>query len=103
MKFKLIVLAALSLGLAGAPIASAQNNTRTSSTGSAETDASHFLSGPGTEDFFTDENKRTLKSEDEVKKTYEAMNKDDQAKLKAACAANQESRFSNLCKIVSAM
>src|SRR5262245_7587416 len=89
MKPKLILLAALSLGLTGPPIALAQDSTRTSSTGSAETDASHFLSGPAIQDFFTDENKRTLKSEGEVKKTFEAMNKDDQAKLKAACAANK--------------
>jgi hypothetical protein len=103
MKPKLIVLVALSFGLAGAPIASGQDNAQTSSTGSPETDASHFLSGPGVQDFYTDENKRTLKSEDEVKKTFEAMKKEDQAKLKGACAANQESRFADLCKIVSAM
>jgi hypothetical protein len=103
MKLKLIVLAALSLGLAGVPIASAQDNTPTSSTGSAKSDASQYLSGPGVQDFYTDENKRTLKSEDEVKRTYEAMKKEDQAKLKAACAANEESRFTDLCKTVSAM
>ena len=103
MKPQLIVLAALSIGLAGALVASAQDNTATSSTGSAKSDASRYLSGSGVQDFYTDENKRTLKSEDEVKKTYEAMRKEDQARLKAACKANQESRFADLCKTVSAM
>ena len=94
MKSRLLVAAALSAGLAGATVAFAQDNTTTSSTG----DPADYLKAENIQDFFTDENLKTMKAAEEVKKVYTAMTPDQQAKLKAACAANQESKFADLCK-----
>jgi serine/threonine-protein kinase RIO1 len=103
MRSKLLAVAALSLGLFAAPFALAQDSGTTSSTTSGQSDAADYLTAPNIHDFYTDENLKTLKSADEVKNVYGSMNTDDQAKLKAACAANQESRFADLCKTVGTM
>ena len=95
MKSKLLA-AALSAGLAAAAPAFTQDNT-TSSTGA------DYLRAENIQDFYTDANLKTMKSEEEVKKVYSAMTPENQAKLKAACAANEESKFANLCKNIGTM
>jgi hypothetical protein len=100
MKRRLLVLAALAAGLAGTGLALAQtntDNTTTQSTGS-NANAADFLRGEAVQDFYIDPKMKTMKSADEVKRVYEAMTADDQAKMKAACVANQESKFVDLCK-----
>jgi hypothetical protein len=99
MNIKLVAAALLSASLAGGSLALAQDETTTSSTG----DPSDYLTDENIQDFFTDENMKTMKSEDEVKKVFSAMTPDQQAKLKAACTANQESRFADLCKNIGTM
>ena len=97
MKTKLLVAAALLAGLAGAMPAFAQDSTTTSSTGT------DYLRAENIQDFYTDPNLKTMKSEEEVKKVYATMPAENQAKLKSACAANQESKFADFCKTIDAM
>jgi uncharacterized cupredoxin-like copper-binding protein len=99
MKSRLLVAAALSMGLAGATIAFGQDNTTTSSTG----DPADYLKAENIQDFYTDANLKTMKATEEVKKVYAAMTPDKQDKLKAACAANEESKFADLCKNIESM
>jgi hypothetical protein len=107
MKPQLLVAAALTASLAGAGLALApglalaQDQTTTSSIGPAE--AAQFLKKENIQDFYTDPNLKTMKSADEVKRVFEAMNADDKAKMKAACAANEQSRFADLCKNIGTM
>jgi hypothetical protein len=101
MKPQLLVAAALAACLAGAGLALAQDQTTTSSIGPAE--AAQFLKKENIQDFYTDPNLKTMKSADEVKRVFEAMNADDKAKMKAACAANEQSRFADLCKNIGTM
>jgi len=101
MKSQLLVAAALAACLAGAGPSFAQDATTTSSISPAE--AAQFLKKENIQDFYTDPNLKTMKSEDEVKRVFEAMNADDKAKMKAACAANEQSRFAGLCKKIGSM
>ena len=41
-----------------------------------------------------------MKAAEEVKRVFDTKSLDDQAKLQAACAANEESRFADLCKAI---
>src|SRR5215510_8181929 len=101
MKSQLLVAAALAACLASAGPALAQDATTTSSISPAE--AAQFLRKENIQDFYTDPNLKTMKSADEVQRVFEAMNADDQARMKAACAANEQSRFADLCKKVGSM
>jgi hypothetical protein len=99
-----LLVAALAAGLAGIAPSFAQttntDNTTTSSTGGAAAD---YLKGPNIQDFYTDENLKTMKSADEVKRVFGTLTPDKQAKLKAACAANEESKYADLCKNIGTM
>jgi hypothetical protein len=99
MKSGLLMVAALSAGIAVATTTFAQDNTTTSSTG----DPADYLKADNIQDFFTDANLKTMKAAEEVKKVYAAMTPDRQSKLKAACAANEESKFADLCKNIESM
>jgi hypothetical protein len=99
MKSILLVAAMLSAGLAGATVSFAQDNTTTSSTG----DPADYLKAENIQDFYTDANLKTMKAAEEIKKVYTAMTPDEQARMKAACAANQESKFADLCKNIESM
>jgi hypothetical protein len=106
MKPQLLVAAALTAGLAGAGLAGAelalaQDKTTTSSISAAE--AAQFLKKENIQDFYTDPNLKTMKSADEMKRVFEAMNADDRAKLKAACAANEQSRFASFCSKIGSI
>ena len=94
-----LIVAALAAGLACSAPSFAQttntDNTPTSSTGG---DAADYLKGPNIQDFYTDANLRTMKSSDEVKRIFGTLTPQKQAKLKAACAATEESKFADLCK-----
>ena len=95
----MVVAAALAACLAG--IAFAQDNTATSSIGDEGPAA--FLKRENIQDFYTDPNMKTMKSADEVKRIYQSMTADDQARMKAACAANDESRFADLCENIGSI
>jgi hypothetical protein len=97
MKLKIAALA-LSFALA-APVAFAQN---TSSTNTNDANA-NYLSGPDVQGFYTDPNMKTLKSEEEMKTVYGAMNTEQQARLKKACAENEDTRYTGFCTSVGSM
>lgn len=98
MKPHLLVAAALLAGQLAAGPAFAQDNGATSSVPAPGQDAADYLTSENLQDFYTDPNLKTMKSAEEVKRVFEAKNADAQAKLQAACAANEESRFADFCK-----
>lgn len=109
MKTKLVAIALLSIGMAGAPLAGAfaQDNgaggSGNTNGGSGASDAAPYLSGPNIQNFYNHEDMSELRSSDEMATTYKNMNSDDQAKLKAACLENQDPKFTDLCNAVKAM
>jgi hypothetical protein len=121
MKSKLLAAAAFSLGLLGAPLAFAQmddgsgvvnpNSTspkaadpgKTSSTSPDDTNISSYLTDQHVRPFFTDGSMSTLRPEDELRQTFNAMSLDERTQLRAACLANQNPRYDHLCTSMSAM
>ncbi len=67
------------------------------------TDASNYLNGPNIHRFYTDESMGTLRSEAEVKTTFEAMSAEDQANLRKSCEGNKDNRWSALCNSLPKM
>jgi len=102
MKSRLLAAAALGASLV-AGFAFAQDKMTTQSTALADANAAAYLKADNIQDFYTSANLKTMKSADEVKHVYEAMTADDQARMKAACAANQENRFADLCKNIGSL
>ena len=98
MKPQVLMAAALVASQLAAGPAFAQDNGTTSSVPAAGQDAADYLTTDNLQDFFTDPNLKTMKSADEVKRVFEAKGVDAQAKLRAACAVNEESRFADFCK-----
>lgn len=97
MNTRLFAAAVLAAGLAGA--AFAQDATTTQST----EDPADYLKAENIQDFYTDPNMKTMKAAEEVKKVFSTMSADQQERLKAACAANDESKFADLCKNIGTM
>ena len=100
MKPHLMASAALIAGLIATAPSLAQDRGTTSSVPAAGQNAADYLTAENLQDFYTDPNLKTMKAVEEVKRVFEAKTPDEQAKLQAACAANEESRFADLCKAI---
>ena len=100
MKPHLIAATALIVGQVVAAPVLAQDSGTTSSVPAAGQNAADYLTPENLQDFYTDPNLKTMKAAEEVKREFDTKSLDDQAKLQAACAANEESRFADLCKAI---
>lgn len=100
MKPHLTAAAALIACLVGTGPSLSQDSGTTSSVPAAGKNAADYLTSENLQDFYTDPNLKTMKAAEEVKRVFEAKTPDEQAKLQAACAANEESRFADLCKAI---
>ena len=100
MKLHLIAAAAVVAGQVSAAPVLAQDSGTTSSVTAAGQHAADYLTPENLQDFFTDPNLKTMKAAEEVKRVFETKTPDEQAKLQAACAVNEESRFADLCKAI---
>ena len=66
-------------------------------------DAADYLTGPNIHKFYTDNSMGTMRSEAEMKSAYGAMSESDRAKLKSACASNNNPKHADFCKSINAM
>ena len=98
MKPHLLATAALLASQVAAGLALAQDSGATSSVPAAGQNAADYLTAEHLQDFYTDPNLKTMKAAEEVKRVFEAKTADEQDRLRAACAANDESRFADFCK-----
>lgn len=107
---KLITTAALALFLTSG-LALAQTDGGNSGAGGSDASGSggnadgggNYLTGNGPGQFYTDESMGTLKSDAEVKTTYESLSQADRDNLKQSCAGNKDNRWSALCNSIGAM
>ena len=63
----------------------------------------NYLTGDGPGQFYTDKSMGTLKSEGEVKSTYEGLSQAERDSLKQSCQGNKDTRWSALCNSIGAM
>lgn len=117
MKSHFLALAALFLGLAATPLALAQTtnstggaaqrggdvgNTRSAGSSGGE-DSADYLTGSGIRAFYNDQGMTRLRSPEEIRLVYGSMTAEARARLRAACAADYDPRYDELCASVGAM
>lgn len=105
MKFLLAAAFSVAMGIAGPAYTQTQPDAggTDNQAGGGGTDASNYLSGPNIHQFYTDESMGTMRSEAEIKATYEALAESDRTSLRAACQTNTDVKFTDLCRAVNAM
>jgi hypothetical protein len=95
------VFLAIGLALPSAAFSADSGGNAASSSGGS--DAAQYLTGPNIQGFYTDETMGTMRSPDEMKSAWASMKPEDQAKMKAACEANKDQKYTDLCKAVGSM
>jgi hypothetical protein len=118
MKLHVPALAALCLGLAVTPLAFAQTTGSTGGAGaqrggnsgitpdtgsSGGADSADYLTGPGIRAFYNDQGMTKLRTPQEIRLVYGNMTAEARARLRAACAAEYDPRYDQLCASVGAM
>lgn len=93
----------LSSGMAFAQDTTTTGSTDAQNEASGGTDASNYLSGPNIHRFYQDESMAELRSEAEIRSTWDEMNEQDQTSLRQACMGNKDNRFNPLCTSIEAM
>ncbi len=88
---------ALAIVLAGPSLSWAQTKTGTANEAATTDAGGDFWSGTWMRDFYTDDAMTTMKPSADAKATFMKMNAETQTKLKAACAATYDRKFSDIC------
>lgn len=102
---KFVAAATISI-LLSAGMAYAQDNSGSGNSGLGEgsgTDAATYLTGPNIQRFYQDEGMSTMKSDADVKSTFQSLSAEEQANLKQACMGNKDNRWSTLCNSIGSM
>ena len=83
---------------------SGAGTSATTGSGGQADKTTNYLTDTGTmSKFFTDESMGTMRSTEEMKAAYAAMSSEQQAALKANCAANTDAKFTAFCTSIAGM
>lgn len=101
---KILTAAAIAVFLSsGFAYAQSQDNSPTSSTGSANDSNPSYLTGPKTQPLFTDDSRKTVRPSAEFKAAWEALNSADREDIKRACSANRDVSYNPMCTNAAGM
>lgn len=92
---KLFSAAAIAI-LLSSGMAYAQDNSSDNTQG-RDTDPANYLTGPKTQDFYTDESRKSVRPPAEFKQVWDKMNDTDRADIRQACSANRDVSYNPLC------